>query len=371
MSVKVGITGGRGFIGWHLHCYLKTLQDVGLIEIAGRSTFDSFEKLCEFVSGKDVIFHLAGVNRADESQLIDGNVEPANKLVEALIFKGESPTVVYSSSTHAESRSTVYGKAKAEVSKIFSDWAGENEGCFQEVVIPHVFGECGKPYYNSATNTFCYQIANGEKPSVTGDGILELIHAQDLSEQLFELGMLGSSGRTRINGCEISVSAVAEKISSMFSDYQLGIVPDFSDDFDRALFNTFRSYLPEDKLKIIPKKHVDDRGWLVETIKVESGGQAFVSTTKPGITRGNHYHRKKFERFFVLQGKASIKLRKLGDKEVREYVVEAESPGFVDIPTLHTHSISNIGDIELITFFWTNEFFDPNKPDTYFELVEK
>ena len=369
--MRIGITGARGFIGWHMQCFLKTIAEEVTVTLAGREEFSSAQALENFIRDVDVVFHFAGVNRADDQLLHDGNIKPAELLVEALKAANALPVVVYSSTTHAENTNSVYGAAKNRVAQVFTEWASLSGGNFQEVIIPHVFGEYGRPHYNSATNTFCSQIANGQPPSVTRDGELELVHVQDLVEQLYDLGVSTKlSGVSRIRGHKIRVSDVAERLQRMFCQYAVdGIVPDLSDDFEKSLFNSLRSYIPTKNRKNVAVKHSDERGWLVETVRVSSGGQSFVSTTKPGVTRGNHFHRKKFERFFVLQGKASICMRKLGSAEVEEFIVESGAPGFIDIPTLYTHNITNIGSDELITFFWTNEIFDPDNPDTYFEVV--
>ncbi|KZZ37803.1 MULTISPECIES: NAD-dependent epimerase/dehydratase family protein [unclassified Oleiphilus] len=368
--MRIGITGGNGFIGSHLQMYLKTRDDVELVDVATRDTFSSTEGLKEFVSDKELIVHLAGVNRASDEELVNGNIDPAKQLVEAMKAASITPFVVYSSTTHAENTDIPYGKGKSGVSEVFSSWADENSASFLNLVIPHVFGEFGLPNYNSGTNTFCHHIANEQEVEVNGNGQLELIHVQDLVALFISLYESKTIGEHRVKGKKISVGDVVEKLRLFDEKYKAGIVPDLSDHFDRCLFNTYRSYLPQDARKVIATKHTDDRGWLVETVKVGSGGQSFVSTTKPGITRGNHFHLRKYERFFVLQGAASIKMRKVNTNEVIEYIIEEGQPALVDIPTLHTHNITNIGDSELITFFWTDEFFDPENSDTFFELVE-
>jgi len=368
--MKIGITGGNGFVGTHLQVYLCTRDDIELIELADRATFDSIQKIDNFVNGKDLIVHLAGVNRANDEVLVQGNLQPAEQLVAAMKRQTVTPFVIYSSTTHADNPSSPYGEGKSGVSIVLEEWANSCGGRFLNMIIPHVFGEFGMPNYNSGTNTFCHHIANEKEYNVHGNGLLELVHAQDLVQQMLEGYSKGITGTLRVSGKEITVGQVVEKLELLHDEYKRGLVPNLDDHFDKCLFNTYRSYLPVESRQKVAVKHTDDRGWLVETVKVCSGGQSFVSTTKPGITRGNHFHLRKFERFFVLKGKASIKLRRIGSDDVQEYVVEEGVPGFIDIPTLHTHNITNIGDDELITFFWTNEFFDPEKPDTFFELVD-
>ncbi|KZY84893.1 hypothetical protein A3752_12235 [Oleiphilus sp. HI0081] len=367
--MKIGITGGGGFIGTHLQMYLKTRDDIELVDVASRETFASQESLEAFVFDKELIVHLAGVNRASDEELVAGNITPAKQLVDAMEARSVSPYVIYSSTTHASNTGIPYGQGKSGVTDIISAWASKHSAAFLNLIIPHVFGEFGKPNYNSGTNTFCHHIANNLEVQVNGNGQLELVHVQDLVEQIVSLHESKVTGEYRIQGKAISVADVVSKLRSFDHKYKNGVVPDLSDHFDRCLFNTYRSYLHQDARKVIATKHTDDRGWLVETVKVGSGGQSFVSTTKPGITRGNHFHRRKYERFFVLQGNASIKIRRVNSDEVVEYVIEEGEPAMVDIPTLHTHNITNIGNTELITFFWTDEFFDPENSDTFFELV--
>jgi len=169
---------------------------------------------------------------------------------------------------------------------------------------------------------------------------------------------------------EYKVTELLEKLKGFRDTYLIkGIIPDLNDRFELCLFNTFRSYIPKEHFPVKYKKNTDPRGVYVEAMKFCSGGQAAFSTTVPGITRGNHFHIRKVERFAVIQGKASIKLRKYGSDEVIEYIVDGNEPGYVDMPIWYTHNITNIGEGELLTMFWINEFYDPADPDTYFEEV--
>ena len=369
--MKVGITGANGFVGWHLRCYLHSLGEaVDEIRLADRQVFANDTVLEEFVTGLDFIVHLAGVNRASDDELMFGNVTPARQLVAALKQTNATPCVLYSSTSHAVSPASVYGEAKKAVSDILSAWAGEKGGRFINLIIPHVFGEYCKPYYNSGVATFCHQIVQGEPPQVNPAGRLELVHVQDLVEQMVGLYSQDVTGDFRVQGQPVGVPEVVSRLQNLHDIYVNKMqLPGLSDGLERRLFNTLRSYIAYPDRNCLTTLHTDNRGWLVETVKAGSGGQCFVSSTHPGITRGNHYHRYKVERFFVLQGRAEIRLRKLFSDEVIRYEVSGDQPGFVDMPTLHTHSITNIGNDELITLFWADEYFDPQKPDTYFEEV--
>jgi len=370
--MRIGITGGDGFIGWHLRCYLRTRSDVEEVRLADRQTFTVADGLQNFVGGLDLVVHLAGENRGDDIVLEKGNTLPAQQLIVALESVGAKPCVIVASSTHAEDPVTVYGRAKAQVVAAFDAWAQRGGSRVLTLVLPHVFGEYGRPYYNSAVATFCHQIARGEEPAIKGNGQLELIHVQDLAEHMISLYLERASGLFKIDGVPIGVREVADKLIDLHDIYvNRHEFPDLSSPFDRALFNALRAAIPDEQRMVAPDRHSDSRGWLVETVKANSGGQCFVSTTKAGITRGNHFHRRKVERFFVLQGMARIQLRKLFSDAVISFELDGGAPSYVDIPTLHTHSITNVGVDELITLFWADEFFDAESPDTYFEEVVK
>jgi len=370
--MKIGITGGNGFIGWHLRCYLMTRVDVSEVRIADRYTFIAVDRLQGFVSGLDLIVHLAGENRGDDVLVMEGNIGPAKQLVAALESVNATPCVMVASSTHAENPISVYGRAKADVVAAFDAWSQRCGSRVLTLVLPHVFGEYCRPYYNSAVGTFCHQIARGESTSVNENGQLELIHVQDLAERMISLYLEGASGLFQIGGVSIGVRELADKLVDLHDIYvNRHELPDLSSPFDRSLFNALRAAIPDKQRLVTPVRHSDSRGWLVETVKANSGGQCFVSTTKPGITRGNHFHRRKVERFFVLQGKARIQLRKLFSDDVVSFELDGDAPSYLDIPTLHTHSITNIGEGELITLFWADEFFDADSSDTYFEEVVK
>jgi len=368
--MKVGITGANGFVGWHMRCYLATRKDVQEVRIAGREVFAEQAALNRFVDGLDIVVHLAGVNRAEPEELVRGNAEPAKQLVAAMRETGSKPFLAYTSSTQAVQGTSPYAEGKAAASRIFQEWAAESGASFVNVIVPHVFGEYGRPYYNSAVATFAHQIAHGEQPSIHNDGQLELVHVQDLVQQIIQLHADGATGDIRVKGRSTGVIEAATLLQQLHKVYiEFGQFPDLSDHFTRCMFNTLRGAMEHPNRHCVVKKHEDNRGWLVETVKANSGGQCFVSTTKPGITRGNHFHLRKVERFMVLQGRAQIKLRKLFTDEVITYDLDGTSPSFVDIPTMHTHSITNVGDNELITLFWADEFFDPERPDTTFEEV--
>ena len=368
----IGITGANGFIGWHLRCFLKTLSgDEVEVKLANRQTFGNQDDLNNFVSQTDFIVHLAGTNRASDDELLSGNIEPAKQLISALRNCNIKPTLLYASTTHAINPRTIYGRAKKSVTDLFTSWAQDANANFINLIIPHVYGEYCTPFYNSGVATFCHQITHDITPDINPDGELELIHIQELSELIIDLFTSGHSGDYRVDGHKIGVPDVVEKLFQFNEQYLINKqLPNLNNKFDRDLFNTFRSYVGYRDIQQFAELHSDHRGWLTETVKAHSGGQCFVSSTLPGVTRGNHYHRRKVERFFVLKGYSEVKLRKIFSDEIITYNLDGENPSYIDIPTLHTHSITNVGTDELITLFWADEFYDPNSPDTYFEAVQ-
>jgi UDP-2-acetamido-2,6-beta-L-arabino-hexul-4-ose reductase len=217
--------------------------------------------------------------------------------------------------------------------------------------------------------TFCHQLAVGEEPQIHTDGQLELLHAQKLARMIMDLIQEGRTGEFRPAGVPISVSKVLEKLRALQEEYAHGIIPDLNDDFTLDLFNTYRSFRFPSHYPVALGLSQDNRGVLFEAVKTHNQGQTFLSTTLPGITRGNHYHHRKVERFLVVQGEAVIRLRRLYSNEVHSFPVSGKTPCYIDMPTLHTHNITNTGSSELVTLFWSNEFFIPTAPDTYPETV--
>lgn len=366
--MKVAITGAHGMLGTHLRAYLRAFEDVEVAPI-GRQEFADAEALANSVRGADVVFHLAGMNRGDEHEVAQTNVALTETLVQALEQVQSKAHVLFSSSTHIE-RDTPYGQSKRRAAEVLEAWAGASGGKFTNVVLPGVFGEGGKPFYNSVVATFCHQLAQGETPTVDNDASIEQIHAQEAARRMWRMVGEGQTGTVRVEGEKLTVRELLSILEEMKATYAEHIIPDLSQPFRRDLFNMYRSYLYPAYYPVALKLHTDPRGSLFEAIKSPSGGQTFMSTTHPGITRGNHFHTRKVERFLVSGGEAEIRLRHIFGDEVQVFRVSGDQPSYVDIPTLHTHNITNVGDTTLLTMFWTNELFDPANPDQVMEMVE-
>lgn len=365
--MRIGITGARGLLGTHLHAYLHGQPGVE-VRAGGREIYADQAALREFVDGCDAIVHLAGMNRGDDAELARTNVRLCEDLVTALEAAKAAPHVLFSSSTHID-RDSAYGASKRQAAQVLRDWAQRSGGAFTNVILPGVFGEGGRPFYNSVVSTFCSQLARGETPTANAEAMVEQVHAQQVARHVHAL--IGrETGDVRVEGTRLSVGDLLGRLRDFQRLYDVHVIPDVRTEFDRDLFNTYRAYLYPQRYPVPLTLHTDDRGSLFEAVKSHNGGQSFMSTTHPGVTRGNHYHTRKIERFLVTGGEAEIRLRHVTGTEVQRFRVSGEVPAYVDIPTLHTHSITNVGPGVLTTLFWTHELFDPAHPDTYPEPVE-
>jgi len=376
--IKIGITGQAGFVGYHLSQTLSLREDVKLVPFE-RGFFDDFGQLCDFVKDCDVIVHLAAMNRHDNPQVIyDTNVELVNKLTAACESKDVKPHILFSSSSQ-ELRDNLYGKSKKEGKEHFIAWASKNDAKFTSLTIPNVFGPFGKPNYNSVVATFCHKVSHNETPEILNDGEVGLIYINDLVKHFIDV-IIGKADTTAIDTNSealdiapehhIKVSALLNLLKQYKLDYmENGIFPNLENAFEKALFNTFRCYVPETHYPVKFTQHTDPRGSFVEIARTKTSGQFSFSSTVPEITRGNHFHTRKAERFAVIRGKALIQLRRIGTDKVINYYLDGDEPAYVDMPIWYTHNIKNIGDTELLTLFWINEPYDPEDADTYFENV--
>jgi len=370
--LKIGITGQNGFIGYYLTQTIKYKHSDYTLVPFQKFFFEKESLLKEFVSTCDVIVHLAGVNRAETNEEVyDVNIKLNTVLKKALVnanFKGH---LLFASSSQ-ENGHSIYGKAKKESRLLLEDTINSLGGKFTGLIIPNVFGPFCKPNYNSFVATFCSKILNNESPEVIQDANVPLLYVENLVEQILELIRNPKGALIEIQpDLEVKVTEVLALLNTFKDSYLFSnTIPSLQTHFELQLFNTFRSYLDiENRYPSLLEKHSDQRGFFSEIIRTDIGGQFSYSTTLPGITRGNHFHTRKIERFIVIGGKAKISLRKIGSTEIYEYLLDGEKPSYVDMPIWYTHNIKNIGTTPLITAFWINEAYNPEYADTYFENV--
>ncbi len=371
--IKVGITGRRGFVGSHLYNTLGLKPEQFEHVEFEKEFFSDPAQLDAFVSQCDVIVHLAAMNRHQDPEMIyRTNLELTRKLVASLERTGSTAHVLFSSSSQEE-LDNLYGKSKRAARELLADWAKKSDGKFTGLIIPNVFGPFGQPDYNSFIATFCYKLTHGETPAVDNDSEVKLIYVGELMEELIAQIEGGESNHTYFvhHTTVRKVSEVLAKLQHFKTLYfENGEIPVLETTFDYQLFNTFRCYF--DIATHYPVKftqHIDSRGAFVEVVRLGIGGQCSYSTTVPGITRGNHFHTRKIERFAVIKGKARIQLRKIDSEEILNFYLDGAEPAYVDMPIWYTHNITNIGDDELLTMFWINEPYDPADADTYFTEV--
>ena len=376
--IRIGITGQTGFLGSHLFNTLGLYPDRFIRIPFSDECFTDQDKLRSFVCQCDVIVHLAAVIRHPDPILLkEINIRLVYKLIEAMEVEEVAPYVLFSSSTQ-EALSNPYGESKRMGRLLFEHWAERNDASVTSLILPNLFGPFGRPEFNSFVATFCYRLTHGQTACIESDNTVFLLYVGTLCRFVVDKIPLVIQSAERITECikvpheiECSVSAMLEKLTYYKETYfDKGIIPSLKDCNDVNLFNTFRSYV--DHLLKFPIRlttHSDNRGVYVETIRTETGGQVASSTTLTGITRGNHYHTRKVERFTVLRGKALICLRKVGTSEVFSFTLDGNEPSYVDIPVWYVHNITNIGDEVLYTQFWVNEWYQATDSDTYVEPV--
>ena len=371
--LKIGITGQEGFVGTHLFDTIALFPEEFERIDYDISFFQDEEKLDAFVSQCDVIVHLAALNRHEDLQVLyDVNVGLVNTLIGALDRTNSKAHVLLSSSSQEE-RDNLYGKSKKDGRKLLVDWSTKVGAAFTGLIIPNVFGPFGQPFYNSVVATFSHQVTNGDTPQIQVDGTLSLIYVGELVTEI--LNKIRARKTDEIYPVPHTSVAKVSEILALLQNYKdqyqdKGEIPVINNTFELNLFNTYRCYMDiATHYPVKYTKHTDPRGSFVEIIRLGVGGQVSFSTTEPGVTRGNHYHTRKIERFSVIKGKALIQLRKIGSDEIIEFHLDGEQPSYVDMPIWYTHNIKNIGDDILYTNFWINEFYDPKDPDTFMENV--
>ncbi|QCW50991.1 NAD-dependent epimerase/dehydratase family protein [Nocardioides dongxiaopingii] len=366
--MRVAITGGHGFLGWHTACRLRALHGVDAVRL-GRAELDDPQALGDLLSDVDAVLHVAGVNRAGTDDEVErGNVALAETLAAALAAAGRPVGVVFANSVQAE-LDNPYGRGKARAAEILSGAVGATGGSFADILLPNLYGEHGRPGYNSFVATFAHEVAAGRTPHLSGDREIALLHAQDAAAAL--ISAIGTDTRTVVGAESIGIGEVLALFQEFHDLYvPAAEVPDISTPMRRNLFNTYRAAAFPEMWPVSPQVHADNRGDLFETVRAHGGtGMAFMSTTHPGQKRGEHYHLHKVERFFVVKGEAEVQLRRLLHDDVVTFRLSGDTPSFVDMPTLWVHNIRNVGETELITMFWSDQLLDQANPDQFPEAI--
>lgn len=370
---KVLVTGANGFVGRNLCAALAGREGVELLRYHRGSPPEDLDRA---LATADVVFHLAGVNRPQNiEEFQKGNAVFTGEICRKLIAIDRKPKLVLSSSIQAE-LDNPYGQSKRGAETAVEDYARQSGGTAVTYRLKNLFGKWCRPNYNSVTATFCHNIAHDLPVQISNpDNVVDLTYIDDvvagfLKElETTESGQGGYRLADPLPSHKITLGDLADLIRSFRAQRKTLRLPDFSGRFTQALHATYLSYLEADDFAYTLDIKTDNRGSLAEFIKSPSFGQIFVSHTKPGITRGNHFHHTKVEKFLVVRGEAVVRFRQIEGDQVIEYRVKGEEYRVIDIPPGYTHNIENAGADELVTLFWASEIFDPNRPDTVFVKV--
>ena len=366
--MKVLVTGSNGFVGKNLIAELEATTDHEILSYDKDTDVSSLDSYCEKA---DFIFHLAGVNRPEtEAEFMMGNFGFTSTLLGTLKKHNNACPVMISSSIQA-SLSNPYGESKKAGEDLLKFYSEETGATVLIYRFPNVFGKWCRPNYNSAVATFCHNIAH-DLPVMVNDPevILNLVYIDDVVKEL--VGALDGKENRQGDICEVptvhtvKLGDIVSLLESFKASRDERSIPNMADAFTKKLYSTYLSYLPEDQFSYPLKMNVDQRGSFTEIIRTPDRGQVSVNISKPGITKGNHWHHTKNEKFLVVSGTGVIRFRNLNSDEVIEYFVSGEKMEVVDIPVGYTHNIENIGDTDMVTIMWVNESFNPEEPDTYY-----
>lgn len=369
------ITGAGGFLGRNLAVHLRHRPDVTVIEVHRDTGEADLERA---LASADVIFHLAGVNRPESPEEFEtGNAGYTGTIVRRLRELGRRPTLIVSSSIQAAADNP-YGLSKRRSEEILAEFARESGAHVAVFRLKNIFGKWCRPNYNSVVATFCHNIAHDLPIQVNDpDRGVELVAVDDVVAALVgEMDQPGSRDGVLvapdpIPSHSITLGDLADRIRSFHAMQTSLRVPDFTSRFNQQLYATYLSYTEPTRWEYGLDIKSDNRGNLAEFIKSPWFGQIFISRTHPGITRGNHFHHTKTEKFLVIAGEGLIRFRHVSGDEILEFRVRGEDYRVVEIPPGYTHSITNIGSSEMITLFWASEIFDPARPDTTFVTVDQ
>lgn len=365
--VKIVLTGAIGFIGQNLGLALSARHD---FTIFPHDIGDNIDELQRALFQADVVIHLAGINRPQKlEEFVSGNVDFSRFLFDAIRKAGRHPRFVISSSIQA-AMDNPYGaskKAMEDDARAFATQTGSELFIYR---FPNVFGKWARPFYNSVIATFCHQLAHKASIIVDNrDRLLEFVYIDDVIRSIIDVidgkNVLLDEGFAVVKPTySLTLGELADILKEFAVLREKGNIPDCSNLLKKYLWTTFLTYLNPEDFDYSMDKKKDERGYLCEFLKSNQLGQIFISRTKPGIVRGNHYHNSKVEKFLVIEGKAKISLRHVVSGEVVSFDVQGNQCRVVDIPAGWTHNIKNTGGTDLITIFWANEIFDPNNPDT-------
>lgn len=367
--MRVLVTGAAGFIGRNL---VERLRAVALPDVTDILEFDRDTDpglLEDYASQCDFVFHLAGVNRPqDPAEFTEGNVDLTTRLLDALRASTPRP-VLLTSSVQAE-RDNPYGVSKRGAEEAVKAYAEETGIATYVYRLPNVFGKWSRPNYNTVVATFCHNIARDLPIEVSDPSApLTLVYIDDVVDE-FLRALAGEA--TNVQGAYVvrpthqtTVGELATRLHGFRQSRESLVVPDFSDELEKKLYATYLSFLEPDSFGYPLAMHIDARGSFTEIIRTPDRGQFSVNVIRPGVTKGDHWHDTKNEKFVVVSGTGVIRFRKVGDSVVREYRVSGANAEVVDIPPGYTHNIENLGDADMIVFMWASEVFDPGKPDTH------
>lgn len=365
---KILVTGAAGFIGKNLVAQLRGAGYTAVYtydKTTDPALLDAYTADCTFV------FHLAGVNRPeDPAEFTAGNCGFTAALLDSLRRNGNLAPVLFASSIQAE-RDNPYGNSKRAAEEMLAAYARETDAPVLIYRLPNVFGKWCRPQYNSVVATFCYNIARDLPIQIHDPAVeLQLVYIDDVAAEFLR----ALEGEPTRDGafCRVPVShrATLGQIAALLRSFRASRVnretPNVGDPLSKKLYSTYLSYLPEEAFAYPLKMNVDARGSFTEFLRSPDRGQVSINVSHPGITKGNHWHHTKNEKFLVVSGHGVIRFRKPDGTEILEYPVSGDKLEVVDIPVGYTHSIVNTGDTDMVTVMWANEPFDPERPDTYY-----
>ncbi len=366
--MKILVTGSNGFIARNL---IEELKNRGYIDILRYDTVADPWLLEDYVRQSDFVFHLAGVNRPkEEAEFMEGNYDLTLALIKSLKSYNNKTPILMTSSVQAE-LDNPYGRSKKAAEKLLFAYGQESGAKAMVYRLPNVFGKWCKPNYNSVVATFCNNIANRLPIQINDSNVeMNLVYIDDVVHEFIN----ALEGKEHRKDCfcyvntfySIKLGKIADLIYSFKESRKLRGIPDLSDAFVKKLYSTYLSYLPANQLKYPLTMNVDNRGSFTEFFKTGDRGQVSINISKPGVTKGNHWHHTKSEKFLVVSGRGVIRVRKLDSNDVAEYHVSGDMLEVVDIPPGCTHSITNCGETDMVTVMWANEPFNPDKPDTFY-----